>query len=921
MRLLTLVWGLLIPLHALALDTNNINDYGLQTGVISGQIIEADTQLPLPGAHVIVTGSTAGTVSDLQGRFQIKALETGVYELTVSYLGYKTEKIDVDVFAGETSEIQVDLEAVYIESDGIVVEGTRQGQARALNQQKAAAGIKNVVAADLIGRFPDPNSAEALQRMPGVSVQRDHGEARYVLIRGTEPRLTSVMINGEQIPAPEGAVRYAALDVIPADQLAFIEVNKAITPDMDADGIGGSVNLITRSAVSSRPVAQATLASGYTNLIGGMNLQGAASFGRRFGKQNQWGFLTGGSHYTIDRGTDKIETEWDDVEFNGADQSVIDDVQLRDYVITRTRSAVNSTLEYRPSARASFYFRSLYNRFADQEYRRRLRYRFGKGDYVTPNSVDDATIERETKDRFEVQQVLSLTTGGSVGLQQDWQLNYSFSYSFANEVEPDRRDFTTRRKDVDLSYGVDEESLPDISVTDGTDLNDASLFEFKGLETQSNRTTDQDLTARFDMQRSFRSSFGEGKIQWGAKLRNKDKTRRQEIREFEHDELMLSDVVGSYENDDYFEGRYNLGYSADPDAVEQFFLDNQADFEEDLDVYHRESDPATYEATERVWAGYAMTDVQKNDWKVLAGLRYEYNEIAYTGREVSFNEDGDYVGTDLLEGNNEFGRFFPMLHVRYQPSDHTIYRFAATSSLARPNYHDLVPFRLIDLEDEEAVIGNPLLRPTTSTNIDLNAERYLSSLGLISVGVFAKRLDAFIFPSISEPTEGIFAGLEVEQSQNGGSATLAGAEISWQQQLTFLPGALNGLGIHANYTYTWSEANFLTRETLRLPGQSSHMGNVSVSYERNGFTGRVSANLHGAYLDQVGKDAPSDVYYDKHVQVDVSASKHLGRGIRVFGEILNITNAPLRYYQGTRLRPIQQDFYSWWSHFGLKVDF
>jgi hypothetical protein len=214
------------------------------SGTVSGIVTDAQLGEPLPGANVLIVGSNVGTVTNLSGEFSLRASE-GEIELEVSYIGFTTIKQKVNVPANSVAIVEIKMKNDVKELEGIVVTGALQGQQRALNQQKSADNIKNIVSADQIGRFPDPNVAEALQRVPAINIERDQGEGRYVLVRGLAPQFTNISINGEQIPSPEAGVRYVALDAIPADQLSSIEVSKSLTPDMDGDAIGGSVNLIT----------------------------------------------------------------------------------------------------------------------------------------------------------------------------------------------------------------------------------------------------------------------------------------------------------------------------------------------------------------------------------------------------------------------------------------------------------------------------------------------------------------------------------------------------------------------------------------------------------------------------------------------------------------------------------------------------
>jgi outer membrane receptor protein involved in Fe transport len=228
---------------------------GQGAGSISGTVTDAVTGAPLAGADVVLDGTSLISATDRSGAFRLSAVPAGQYALLATYLGHKLERAEITVAAGQTLVVEVKLApAGFSESVSVIAEPIAEGQAAALNLQRTAPNIVNVVASDQIGTFPDPNAAEAASRIPGISIARDQDEGRYVLVRGTEPRLNSMLIDGERIPAPEGDVRQVQLDAVPADQLQSIEVTKALTPDMDADAIGGAVNLVTKQAVGRPPV-------------------------------------------------------------------------------------------------------------------------------------------------------------------------------------------------------------------------------------------------------------------------------------------------------------------------------------------------------------------------------------------------------------------------------------------------------------------------------------------------------------------------------------------------------------------------------------------------------------------------------------------------------------------------------------------
>jgi hypothetical protein len=238
-----------------------------QTGNVSGTVTDSSHSGILAGARVTVEGQAFSTSTDASGRYLLLGLPSGPAKITVSYIGLEKATQEVQVVSGVTATLDFTLRPPSV-AMSVTVNNNPDlaGQARALNDQEASINLINLVASDQIGSFPDPNAAEAAQRVPGIVVQRDQGEGRYVLVRGTEPRLSATTINGERIGTTENTSRQIPLDTIPADLMGAIEVTKVLTPDMEADSIGGRVNLITKRAPASLHIAL-TLGSGFNTLV------------------------------------------------------------------------------------------------------------------------------------------------------------------------------------------------------------------------------------------------------------------------------------------------------------------------------------------------------------------------------------------------------------------------------------------------------------------------------------------------------------------------------------------------------------------------------------------------------------------------------------------------------------------------------
>jgi len=886
---------------------------------LSGKVIDVSNSRPLMGVNVIVEDMSIGTVTDRNGNYVLKIPE-GKHELSFNYLGFKSKTISIDLDQdqiAETVELKNDVSVI----SEVTINVNRYGQAKALNEQKNADNIRNVISSDQIGRFPDQNVAEALQRVPGITITRDQGEGRFVQIRGTNPNLNSISINGEQIPSPEGDARFIALDVIPSNVLSNIEVNKAITPDMDGDAVGGSVNLNTLTPIEGQTIFNVTAASGYNNLVQDQSpilAQGALTYGKRFGKDEKFGFLVSGSYDLDNRASNNNEMEYDEGE--------LQELELRDYELTRDRLGVTSSFDYKFSPYSKVYLNAIYNRFGDQEYRRSMK-------------IETDATEREVKDRYEVQSIFNLSFGGEHPLGENFDIDYMLSYSYAENDTPDEyvNIFKQEYEDADeesidfMKFDNRGSDYPRFNVTSDAPSSAGALnydqYAFDEFEYSSELTTDQHFTSRVNLSTNYQLGSFKGNFKFGGLLRFKEKMLDPEKRFFSYEgDLGYTDLLGSFVDNDFLEGRYDLGQSTDPSIIRNLFQNNPNDFESEDEDTFVDSESEDYRSTEDTYAGYAMTKLTKDKLNIIGGFRYENTATSYFGNTVEFDEDGELI-PEAVEINTErnFEFFLPMLHVNYRFDEMTVLRFAHTSTFAKPNYFDLAPYRIVNREDDEIEFGNPDLKPTRSLNFDLMAERYLPSLGIVSAGAFFKQIRDFRYNRLYIFQDPEFAGFEAEQPVNGDTAQLAGFEVSLQQQLDFLPGFAQYFGVFLNYTYTWSEAEVLgeTNNEVRkvtLPGQSKNSGNAALSYQRGGFNGRIAANYNGAFVDELRDNSSNDRFYDDRLQLDISLSQKIGKNLSVFAEGLNLTNAPLRYYNGVSSRPEQQEFYSWWMNVGIRLD-
>ena len=391
---------------------------------IKGTVSDKGSGDFLPGANVFLEGTNYGTSSDRAGNYSINGVPDGDYTLIVTYVGYSDYSNSVSVGPDAVTH-NAQMSVSYIAMDAVNVSGLAQGQAKALSQQRSANNIKNIVSSDMIERFPDQNVADAIQRLPAVSLETDHGEGRYVQIRGAEAQLNTTTLNGIRIPSPEDTERTVSLDVIPSFLLGSIELVKALTPDMDGDAIGGSVNLITKNEFDyDGRTMNLKVAGGQRTMRGKNTSMGAFNYADQL-MDNKLGLIISTSYENNDMHTDNIEMEWDDkyeyvteevddeedetyVVAEVEDKIILTDLQLRNYSLARERMGITGNLDYKLNDNSKLYVRTMWNRYTDWEERDRMRYRFDKSvDEEEPGSgydpakdglaVNLARIERDLK--------------------------------------------------------------------------------------------------------------------------------------------------------------------------------------------------------------------------------------------------------------------------------------------------------------------------------------------------------------------------------------------------------------------------------------------------------------------------------------------------------------------------------------------
>lgn len=916
--------------------------------VIQGRVVDDKRQV-LPGATLIINEAGVGTVSDVNGFYRLTNIEPGTMTLKVSYIGYQEVTLPLTLCQGEICETDIILcEGIGLEE--VVVTSALSGQRKAINMQKNAMGVSHVVSADQVGKFPDSNIGDALKRISGINVQYDMGEARFGQVRGTAADLSSVSVNGNRMPSAEGDTRNVQLDLIPADMVQMIEVNKVVTSDMDGDAIGGAINLVTKNTPYDR-LFNFTLGSGYNIISNKPNLNLGATYGDRFFK-DRLGLMVALSYQNSPNGADNVEFSYD-----ADDQGNIflDKAEVRQYYVTRERQSYSLAADWKFNANHTLSFKGIYNRRNDWENRYRITYK-KLGEKPEKQSVVLQTkggSEDNRNSRVELQQTLDLELDGRHNfgpLSMDWGI----SYAAASEDRPEERYFGVTMKGKKNEAFFSGMQIHDAGgrkpYIDHSPLQIAGYnWEMDELTNQNQEISEKEWKGRINFELPLSTGDYGNKLRFGAKHISKEKQREVHCYDFsEAYEAQQAEAWKGHLTQEIREGfMAGSSYPTGLEFVDKSYLGNLSLDPTSGDCSEILAEAAAnYIASESITGAYLRFDQQLGQKvELVAGLRMEHTRLSYQGNNYLVDdpeqENGRLEPTDRVE--NHYTNWLPSLLVKYNISDQAKLRASFTKTLSRPKYSDLVPCIHYNVADEEAMFGNPNLNPITSYNFDLSGEYYFESVGLISGGFFYKRINDMIaeerWKSSSEPgiPEGLLnedgepARYEISRPINAYDVNLMGVELSWQRDFGFITPALRALGLYATYTYTHSRATNLKfehrstseGETIRMSGSPEHTANLSLYFEKSGFNARLSYNYASAFVDEYGLCAELDTYYDSTHYLDLNLGYTFGKQYRltIYAELNNLLNQPLRYYAGTPERTIQAEYYGLKASAGVKFRF
>jgi TonB-dependent receptor len=813
--------------------------------------------------------------------------------------------------------------------EAVTITGTRTA---ASEVEKQAPNILDIAPLEQIRSLPDANAAEALQRLPGVSMESDSGEGRFINIRGMDADLNGTTYDGVRMMAsnpasPQGGGRAVAFDSFPAGILGGIEVMKSLTPDMDAEGLGGVVNILPRTIPTGQDqFLDASVGSGIESLRGSPVYKGDITAGKRFFDDKVAVILSYG--YEQDhRGINDIEADYinDPTTVPAGTsafltQKAFDDLQFRRYQYHRLRQGFGGSITYSPDSNSNLYLRAMHAGYVEWA---------NKHEFVLSSLADNIQSVNNTTGDFTslgaASHYADINTRESVGNDL---LELGGNTLIGDTVKVDGRLSWTQGYDhfpygitakfsnptpFDVVYNNTNPNLPTYSVVGGANLVNPALYStLSGTNSPSN-TNDTEFAQALNFSMPLNLVGENGVFKFGGNLRERSRKAQQYGANLVPVSQNLTDYVGG-PDDIYYGGHYDLG--------------PQPDYRKLLTIPNSQitADPTTFEHdNENVYAGYAQYSTSFGALDVIAGVRIESTDGTYRAN----TETTDTLGnTTITPGTatHSYTNVFPDVSLKYQASDNLQLRAAFTTAIARPGFNQISAARSINLNNATPIVsqGNPDLSPTLGRNVDLTAVYDLPDNGEVSIGLFYKAFSDYVISTEQLNATNVpgFIGQNVDlvSYSNIGAAHAEGVELSYNQQFSFLPGPFSGLGFDGNMTYVESRGEIRAGEEHTLPQTSPFNYNAGIFYESGPVYLKLAAAFVSSNLWVVGGSSSTDLYSQSRFRLDFGSTYDINDQVQAYFDIKNISSTHLEFTQtNNRNFPVQNEYYGQDYLFGVRV--
>jgi TonB-dependent receptor len=934
-------------------------------GSVAGHVADSSHAALAASLRVIGPGGH-GAYADANGDYTIPGLAAGTYRVEVRFPGFQTDTFGVSVIAGQTTRHNVVMRAsgLRLAKVQVTATGVAETQAYALQEQKTADNLIDVISGDEIRSLPNYNAAEAAARLPGVASEHDEGEGKYVEIRGTPPDFQHVTIDGADVPGTLATdVRAVKLDDVPADLLGSVEVSKTLTADQDASAIGGSVNLVSKIPEGA-PHGYFSGTYGYQEQESNNDGQGSVTYGGRVGQHQQLGFLLNGSLDRIDRTLNDVEPSFEAVAPNpaggplstyavpygpGYSHYYPSSWSEREYNYYRSRYGLGGDLDYRFSPTASISFKGLWSEFADQANRWETDVsgsgNANGGDTVINGQrvVPNGSVSNTVSNRGPTEHTWGFVTQAK-NIVGPMHMSYAINYAGSEATTHDHLEDDYNWTQPNFNYGYNGSPQTPAYIVPSSvrsAIANSNNYTLADIQTDNELNSGLDIGAKIDALIPYSIGTLPASFKFGLKYRDEHKGYLDLQPQYNYNSgqppLFMSSLLSSYSVSDYYGhicgNCYTLAPFASIPAGEAYLHANESKFS--IQSNELSDNLSDFAGTEQVAAAYGMQTLDVAQMHFNLGLRLENTTVGYVGHVTTSPSDDS--ATAVVHGAKTYLDFFPSLQLRYALDENTNLRAALTRGIARPDYDQLPPFfngvgALPGSQQSPISEGNPALKPEYAWNYDLLGEHFFPSVGVISGGFFYKDIHNFIFTRTMpytgtnpnfQPQNGL--PFYVSQYQNGQNAELWGVEADYSQHLTFLPGALQGIGYDVNWTHVESRAvvPMYMGDCYTTPSSNTPICpytapyrhapldrtiptllNVALLYDWSTVSARVAGQYTAATINSYGLDGSSnpessDNYFYPHWQIDAELTWRVYGNTALTFAGQNINNEYFGFFTGT----------------------